>query len=244
MGMQVCRESFNTNGKSLLEAIAEPWNMSEEELDAALPEARRCAQLLCDKLSLAVCFEETAASGLCKSVLPSNFEVLRLPDSAKYVCIQPVLYYCAIDYMPRKCLALPKGLYKSINSLRNLFRKCNCDAAEVEGVSHAHSMFTPAKILHEDHCCKNSILEYKCCELSAYRSLFKLLSNDDYLVIVPSGVALSGSNNVDFLNRRWFLLLNDHIPPFSFKEELEVKLNIQCPYFERIKVEVYMPPEL
>ena len=225
MGSQVCRESFGTKSRSLLEAIARPGDMSEEELDVALAEARPCAQLLCDRLSLALCFEETAASRLCKSVLPGNPGEMRVP-SVKEIWTRPVLYYCSPIDFPHKVLAFPKAKYRTVNSLRAMLKQCECYESRAELVSETKSLLAPHGCTEAEMLDERLKLNPKRWELVAYSALFSLLTEDNYWLAVCAGPGF------DKVTRVRFELLNGHVQKFGSKAELELKLNVCCPSFE------------
>ena len=225
MGSRVCRESFGTKSRSLLEAIARPGDMSEEELDAALAEARPCVQLLCDKLSLALRFEETAASALCKSVLPSD------PDKMKTLClgklwIRPMLYYCSTFDIPHKVLAIPKAKYKTVNDLRAMIKQYECYESGVEGMSDMNSLLASESWTEGEMLDERFKLKLKRLELAAYGALFSMLTEDNHWLAVCAGPGFDRATRVRFR------LLNGHVQKFGSKEELELKLNVCCPSFE------------
>lgn len=230
MGSHVCRESFDTKSGSLLETIARPGYMSEEELDAALAEARPCAQLLCDRLSLALCFEETAASTLCKSVLPSDPGEMHLPDVEKS-WMRPELYYCSLNYLPRPVLAFPKEEYRTVNDLRALWKKYDCRAPAVMSLSQTRSLFLPRSWTETDMLAEDRYtLGLRRCELAAYSTLFSLLSEGNYWLAVCNSKTVTPPQHT-------FSLLSGCDVRFSCREELELKLHVQCPSFETVLVE-------
>lgn len=227
MGLQVCRESFGAKGRSFLEAIARPGDMSEEELDAALAEARPCAQLLCDKLSLALCFEETVASGLCKSVLPSDPGEIHLPDVEKS-WMRSELYYCSPNYLPRPVLAFPKEEYRTVNDLCALWKKYDCRAPAVMSLSQTRNLFLPRSWTETDMLDEDChALGLRRCELAAYSTLFSLLSEGSYWLAVCNSKTIA-------LPQHTFSLLSGCGIHFSSREELELKLHVYCPSFEMV----------
>lgn len=221
------------SGKSFFERLQQPGRMSVDELDDSLAEARPCAQLLCDKLKLALCFEETRQSSpMCKSMLPNSLPanslpVLHMPDVEK-AWLRPVLYYVSVNYMPRKVLMLSKSEFRTVADLRALWKKCDCRRDAVEAWSQAHSMFLPLARTSADMMSATRLLDWRRFELAAYGTLFELLSDGrSWIAVCNSKSEASG----------WtFELLDGHVQEFSSKEELELKLNVHCPVFEKVVV--------
>jgi hypothetical protein len=210
------------NAMSMMQLHAEIDELEPAELDEKLAEAKDCAQVICDRLGLALAFEKSvhelavASNGVWYSGDLRDVEA---------VYVKPALWKVSSVQQPCKVCAFPKGKYKTFDDIRDLAATRGSFLPDMfETLSRMRDLL-PLERLDPVLSAEGRARARKRHELSTYRLLFSLLQNNGWWIFVPSLSVASGLR-LD--------LLDGTLPKFASLEELKLKLEVHCPEFKEV----------
>lgn len=211
------------NAISMVQLHAEVDKLELDELDEKLAEAKSCAQVICDRLGLALTFEksvhELAVSSGCVWLSGD------LRDNAVYV--RPALWKVSTVQQPCKVCAFPKGEYKMFDDIRDLSAPRGSLLPDMLETRSRMRDLLPLERLDPTLSAEGLACARKRHELSTYELLFSLLQNRGWWIFVPS-LSVARGLRMD--------LLDGTLPKFSSKEELVLKLEVHCPSFVEVEL--------
>ena len=212
------------NAMSMMQLHAEIDELEADELDKELAEAKDCAQVICDRLGLALAFEK------------SVHELAVSSDSCWYsgdlrdvetVYVRPALWKVSSVQQPCKVCAFPKGKYKTFDDIRDLAASRASFLPDMfETLSRMRDLL-PLERFDPALSAEGLVRAKKRHELSTCRLLFGLLQNKSWWIFVPS-LSVARGLRLD--------LLDGMLPKFGSKEELVLKLEVHCPQFKEVEL--------
>ena len=220
----LARNLLAGNAMSMMQLHAEIDELGADELDRELAEAKDCAQVICDRLGLALAFEK------------SVHELAVSPDSCWYsgdlrdvetVYVRPALWKVSSVQQPCKVCAFPKGEYKTFDDVRKLLAPRGSHLPDtLEPLSRMRDLL-PLERFDSALSAEGLARARKRHELSTYELLFGLLQNDGWWIFVPS-LSVARGLRLD--------LLDGMLPKFGSKEELVLKLEVHSPQFKEVEL--------
>lgn len=202
------------NAMSMMQLHAEVDELEPAELDEKLAEAKACAQVICDRLGLALAFEKSVH----ELAVASNYNWYGgdLRDEGT-IYVRPVLWKVSPVQQPCKVCAFPKSKYKTFNDIRDLAATRGSFLPDMfETLSRMRDLL-PLERLDPALSAEGLARAKKRHELSTYRLLFGLLQNKGWWIFVPSSSVARGLR-LD--------LLDGTLPKFASLEELKLKLEV------------------
>lgn len=217
----LARNLPTSNAMSMVQLHAEVDELEPAELDEKLAEAKDCAQVICDRLDLALTFEKSVH----ELAVSSSYNWLSgdLRDNAIYV--RPALWKVSSVQQPCKVCAFPRGEYKTFDDIRALSAPRGSFLPDMFEARSRMRDLLPLERLDPVLSAEGLARARKRHELSTYRLLFSLLQNKGWWIFVSS-LSVARGLCMD--------LLDGTLPKFASLEELKLKLEVHCPEFKGV----------